>query len=231
MSRFSAGQIALAALLGAMAVIALTLSAIAITGHLAPGDHPIADALQSLPGGPIEEAADVLASAPLETLVWLGAMALAWRQRNTPLLIAGLLVAVSLTANPLIKELVDRARPAAGDARVREHAGGEGFPSGHVQGATLIYGFAWCSLRSAVVPGRAGWAVVLGSIVAAGVVLVIAFDRIYNGVHWPSDVAGGFAFGVLLLAASVFVGRALAGSAPFRRMRDGVAGGAAPRPG
>jgi len=208
----------------AAAIVAAVLTAIAATGHLAPGDRPIANAVQSVPSGEApEEVADVLAHTVTETLVWVAAAFVAWRRKRTALLIAGVFVAVALTANPLIKELVDRARPAVSDLTIRETDAQEGFPSGHVQGATLIFGFAWYALSSMDIRWRV-WA----SCATAVVLLFIAFDRVYNGAHWPSDVVGGFAYGVLLLTLCIIASQTAMRLGPRararRRRRVGMSG-------
>ena len=199
-------QPAIVLVLGVAALVAAMLTAVAATGHLVPGDHPIANAVQSVPGEGPEEIADVLALTVIETVVWIAAAFIAWRRRSAALLIAGVLVALALTANPVIKEIVDRARPAASDLTIRETDAHEGFPSGHVQGATLIYGYLWCAISLMGLRARI-WVTAF----VAAVLLLIAFDRVYNGAHWPSDVVGGFAYGVLLLALCVLAGRGLSG--------------------
>ncbi len=191
--------------LWAMAFFALALTVIAAIGHPTPGDQLTAPAIQSFPGGGLlEEPADLLAHPLVEFLVWLGAAALAWRAGRTDLLIAGVLVALALGTNPLIKDLVERSRPASTQLTVRETATGYGFPSGHTEAATLIYGFLAYSYFSTTASAR--WLVAL---VSGSAVLLIGLDRVYNGVHWPSDVAGGFAFGVVLLAICATVGHRL----------------------
>ena len=43
---------------------------------------------------------------------------------------------------------------------------------------------------------------------AAGVVILMAFDRIYLDVHWESDVIGGILLGAIaLVAATVWLDR------------------------
>ena len=68
------------------------------------------------------------------------------------------------------------------------------WPSGHAQGAVGVYGYLALVLKKA-------WFWVLGG----GIVLLIAFSRIYLGVHTPFDVVSGLFFGGLLLAIWVWV--------------------------
>ena len=63
---------------------------------------------------------------------------------------------------------------------------GPGFPSGHAQISTTVWGvLAWRVRRMWL------WAL---AVVLVG---VISFSRIYNGVHYPHDVVGGLFIGVL----------------------------------
>lgn len=72
------------------------------------------------------------------------------------------------------------------------------FPSGHALFATAFFGglavLLWARLRGA----RARLAVAL---LAAACILLIGFSRIYLGVHYPSDVLGGFAAGIVWVGA------------------------------
>lgn len=136
------------------------------------------------------------------------------RRRDYALAATALLVLGGMALNPAIKELVRRDRPTAADVIVREHAPGFGFPSGHVQSATLAYGSA--AIGAARLAPRMAGLVSAAAIVA---VAAIAFDRVYNGAHWPSDVAGGALIGVLFLIAAVRLPRAVA-----RRVERGTPG-------
>jgi len=72
------------------------------------------------------------------------------------------------------------------------------FPSGHSMSALGIYGVVAAALIALYPHARR-------ATVAAAIVLIaaIGLSRIYLGVHWPSDVLGGFLGGVppLVLAA------------------------------
>jgi undecaprenyl-diphosphatase len=90
------------------------------------------------------------------------------------------------------------------------------FPSGHALFATAFFGgvavLLWARLRG---PGLrlAVW------VVAVAFILLIGFSRIYLGVHYPSDVAGGFAAGTVWVGA-VALGDRLAAHWRPRRSRD-----------
>src|SRR5690606_5201006 len=86
-------------------------------------------------------------------------------------------------------------------------AGGPSFPSGHTTAATV---FALCcvwalSPRVRRDGGRRGMrALWLG---AAGYALVVGWTRVWLGVHWSSDVLGGWLYGTAWcsLAAAVLL--------------------------
>jgi membrane-associated phospholipid phosphatase len=65
------------------------------------------------------------------------------------------------------------------------------FPSGHSMGSMAIYGTVGLAL-SALYPEHRRLALVVTPLLIA----TIGFSRIFLGVHWPSDVAAGFAAGV-----------------------------------
>ena len=68
-----------------------------------------------------------------------------------------------------------------------ETATGYSFPSGHTQGATTFF----ISLAQVV---RRRWF----SITAIVLLLLVGISRMYLGVHWPADVAGGLVIGILM---------------------------------
>jgi len=77
------------------------------------------------------------------------------------------------------------------------------FPSGHVVGAVVLYGFVWFLVASA----RSRWLRWTVRSVCAAIILLSGFDRVWSGAHWPSDVAAAYALGLALLAALVLAYR------------------------
>lgn len=193
-----------------LAAIATLLAFSALSGDPALGDVRVAQAVQDAPlGAAFANIAVVLALPEVEVAVWLVGALVAARTRNWPVLVAAFLVLVALAVNPAMKELIARPRPGANELIIRRIASGYGFPSGHTEMATLLYGFAGASLATVARPVLAR----LGVALAGAAIAVIGFERIYDGAHWPSDVAGGLVFGLLLLMASWFLGQLLVSGA------------------
>jgi undecaprenyl-diphosphatase len=98
----------------------------------------------------------------------------------------------------LLKTLFHRARP-----HVVERLSGGGwysFPSGHAMLGPIVFVFAAILLAREFRAARSlHWWVPIAWFLS----LMIAFSRVYLGVHYPSDVVGG------LLAGSAWVGLAL----------------------
>lgn len=118
-----------------------------------------------------------------------------------------LLVLASAYTNTLFKWLFSRPRPDWISADVAgldvEHS--FGIPSGHSQNAVVVWFFMAGLLA---VHGRR----TLWYSVAACIVLLISFSRLYLGVHFLQDLACGWLLGGLILLANHFVsGRIPAG--------------------
>jgi undecaprenyl-diphosphatase len=100
------------------------------------------------------------------------------------------------------------ARPRPPLSRHVVAATGAAFPSGHSAQAAACYGaVAWVLSRE--LRSRA-WRVTIWS-AAILCTTVVGFSRVYLGVHWPSDVGGGWAVGVGWLAACVAISLGIKG--------------------
>ncbi|WP_307851157.1 phosphatase PAP2 family protein [Nocardiopsis sp. MG754419] len=103
-------------------------------------------------------------------------------------------VIASGVLNNLLKSISYTPRPYWFDARITgyQHHASFGMPSGHSQAAMVVWGYL--GIRS----GRRAlmWA-------AGVVILLVAFSRIYLGVHFISDVVVGLTLGALIVWATL----------------------------
>lgn len=91
----------------------------------------------------------------------------------------------------LLKQFIARPRPSVG-YRVIE-ASGYSFPSGHASVAMALYGLLWYIIFRAL----PSWSLrIIWTIISAFLIGGIAISRVYLGVHYPSDIAAGLAFGI-----------------------------------
>jgi undecaprenyl-diphosphatase len=139
----------------------------------------------------------------ISTIIILALIACAvlWRL-NKKYEIIGLLIAVlgSSVFTYLAKILFDRPRPL--NAAILETSGS--FPSGHATIAVAFYGFlAYLLLREI----KNKLYRVLIVFVTLIVILTIGFSRLYLGVHYFSDVFGGYLAGLVWFWIGVFVNK------------------------
>jgi len=119
-----------------------------------------------------------------------------WDRRECilPLLVT---VLGSAAFDSLGKWVFQRPRPP-GIAVFRETSAS--FPSGHAAAAVALYGFVvYCLWRGPVTAGRRLNLLFAGCFVAAAV----GFSRLYLGVHYLSDVVGGYLLGALWLIIGI----------------------------
>jgi len=185
--------------------LSIALSVLAAGHETLPGDERIIAWAQDrvFPGETLSVA--VRAVTGTEVVLGTGAATavLLWlsgRRREAAFLVAGLLILPLLQSG--LKELVDRPRPAAPLVELRAGYSSPSFPSGHVMSPTFLYGFLlWQSMRPAL-PSALRVPVATWS---ACVLLFGGPPNVWLGVHWPSDVLGGWAWGLVLLVPLVYV--------------------------
>lgn len=199
--RWEVGLLALAALLCAAAFAGVAIDALSGTGIAA--FDPV---VQSR----VAELRTPAAIALMTAVTWLGssaavgAMALAvglWfgkRHRDWGVGIRLVIAIVGIIAlYSVVKLFAARVRPEGALTLGLGYA----FPSGHA--AESLVGFSL--LARIFARGQARWARLAIWTLAVLLVLGVGFSRIYLGVHWLSDVVGGYvlgAFWLLVLAAA-----------------------------
>lgn len=103
-----------------------------------------------------------------------------------------LLLSLSDFANGLLKWTFHLPRPYWIDPQVKALSTeiSYGLPSGHAQSSLTAYGYLAASLKK-----RRAW------LVAAVLIAGVAFSRVYLGVHFFTDILGGWFTGALVLLA------------------------------
>jgi membrane-associated phospholipid phosphatase len=212
-------RLAVALAVLACAFAGLTGWVLARHGHPLSGDLSVhADALQHRTAALTGAAAALSVSA--EVLAYaVAALGGRLALRSRPWWLGAPLGAAALAVGQLLRDglsvAIGRARPPAADwARP---ASGYGFPSGHTTTATLAAGLLCLGLLRAL---RRTWRVAVICVAACWAGAVGA-SRVYLGVHWPTDVLGGWLLGTLLtaLAAPAFFRLAAGRSGPLGAQR------------
>jgi undecaprenyl-diphosphatase len=126
----------------------------------------------------------------LTMVVAVTAIFLALRRRlRSALLVVGATTLGALAVT-LVKALIARSRPDLVERLMEETS--HSFPSGHAANSAIVY----LTLATLLFPLVRGWRM-RGFVLATAMSLVglIGVSRVYLGVHWPSDVLAGWAFG------------------------------------
>ncbi|MHB0884031.1 phosphatase PAP2 family protein [Paenibacillus sp. SEL1] len=141
-----------------------------------------------------------LGSLRMSLIIALGAATLCWVSLRSKAYSFAILS--SFTAmwvlNTLIKEILQRERPSL---QHLVEAGGYSFPSGHAMISMGFFGtiFAiWAIERK--IRGRS---LFLPCALGALLILLIGLSRVYLGVHFPTDIVGGYIAGIIWLVFTV----------------------------
>jgi undecaprenyl-diphosphatase len=199
--------------IGALVAGFVALASGVLAAATEPIDHALLTALRADlgdPHGPLWLERTVLnlsalgSSAVATLVVCVAALFLLLDRRpRQALLVVGVasIAAIGLT---LLKLAVGRERPT-----IVEHyevVGGLSFPSGHTLIAAVLYPTLGMLIASNLKDRRLK---VYVFVVAAVLALLVGFTRVYLGVHYPSDVLGGWLLGLAFAFAAGIVIRSL----------------------
>ncbi|MCY7281204.1 MAG: phosphatase PAP2 family protein [Sphingomonas bacterium] len=119
------------------------------------------------------------------------------RRWRAALALAGIVILGRMTVE-LLKLLIDRPRPYFGPYPVE--IASLSFPSGHSANSMITF----LALALIVAPVRYRSAAVATAVAGS---ILIGVTRPLLGVHWPSDVIGGWAFGIAWVVGGVALSR------------------------
>lgn len=185
---------------GLLLAVTFALTAAAARWDRFAGELRLAREIQRLPAfGPLAEAVRALTTTELVVPIGLvlAAATLIARRGLDGIALAALFLALPAVQSA-VKDIVDRPRP--GDLLdVRGSATSPSFPSGHVMSGTVLFvALAAVLVTSPIRPAfrRAGVTLLLALAAMNGLA------NVYEGVHWPSDVLGGYLWAATLLCAA-----------------------------
>ena len=191
----------------ALAAITGLLSAYGANSSDPAWEAEVIDWVQSVSPDALHQVArfmTVIGRSPISTVIPVVVIVAMWLSGQRHLSIFLSAVAVARILSVVVKELVDRPRPSASVVDVTYQLGGPSFPSGHVLGATLFYGFLiYCAEIS--ISNKPVRRLVQGSL--AVIIVLMGYSRVELGAHWPTDVLGGYAIALLVLGAMVWLHR------------------------
>jgi undecaprenyl-diphosphatase len=170
-------------------------------------------------GYAISNAISLLGSPVTLTILALG-VGLLLAARRQWILLGGWLAAFAGGGllDAVLKLVIRRPRPPYAAAFLHHYSWS--FPSGHAMGSLIGYGMlAYVLVVLRFHRRNAQRSVVLG---AALLIVAIGLSRLYLGVHYFSDVVGGYAAGLLWLSACI------SGLEVARQWRAGAPPAAAP---
>src|SRR5512135_2141401 len=156
--------------------------------------------------------------AGLFALLALGAFLWAWWHRDGEAVVtvtwAALAGLVALAVNQVPVHLLHEPRPYAvlpSALVLISHSADPSAPSDHAVLAAAVATALWLAYPRL---GALAW----------GLALLMAFDRVYVGAHYPSDVALGLAEGTLVAILGAFLTRPLLNFTRARLLRSPLAG-------
>jgi undecaprenyl-diphosphatase len=188
-------------------------------------DHSTASWLNSL------VAAHPLAVSVVKAATWLGSGVVLWSLTGAAAVVLALRRLWRLTAyvlvagagalvlDPVLKVLVGRLRPVV--AHPVAYGTGDSFPSGHALGSMVCYGAVFLVFLPAA---RGAWRRVLTAVIVT-LIAVVGISRLLLGVHYVSDVLGGWALGITWLGLTAFafeLSRHLAGQPVTDPVTEGL---------
>ena len=129
----------------------------------------------------------------LRVAAGIAAVVLWFRGRRRAALLVVVTTAGAAVLSGVTKALVHRVRPIVNHPVDR--AGGGSFPSGHALTSIVVLGLAVVILRPML---SGGWRTLV-TVTAALLVVGVGFSRLILGVHYVSDVIGGWIIGIAWL--------------------------------
>lgn len=189
-------------------IAAVTLSIAVALDDVLPGEARVLREIQSWDwlGGAFADTVRFVTTTQVVVISGIAVAVALWLlgERRAAVTLAIALALLEI-AQPSIKEIVDRPRPSAGLVEIRGSITSPSFPSGHVMSPTVLYG-----VLATLAMKRGAWSSALRATIvvfSALLLLATALVNLYLGVHWPTDVIGGWLWGAVVGCAAFAIAR------------------------
>ncbi len=200
----------LAAIVIALAVVASILGIVSAGDNVLGWDVSLAKWIQNWQGSLGERLytiGDILGTTSIAAAITVVALIIAIALKQMQISVFLVLVLLLRLAGIQLKPLFDSPRPTEEHLRLLETFDGTGYPSGHSMTVAMVSAMlvliSWRNLSDV----RLKWAI---SAIAAIAITLVGWSRVWSGAHWPSDVLGGWGYGIALVLGAWILSDAIA---------------------
>lgn len=137
-----------------------------------------------------------------------------WKKHRREAVVFAVVLAMTLVINLLLKEMIQRPRPSLDPLSDLQSYS---FPSGHAMNAFVFYALLFRFIFHFTNRSELGFILAFCSII---LIFLVGLSRVYLGVHYLSDVVGGFVGGFWVVITAILVERTLTFYRLFRGRRS-----------
>jgi len=182
-------------LIGALLLLFIVVTGLVITNNTLAFDNTIYNYISSIRCDFLDMFFKIITkSANVITVICLLIILLLVIKDNNRYIL-GITAIITIVVNNLIKVIIMRPRPSH-EALINQ--GGYSYPSGHTMISVAIYGFLIYYTFKKINDKKIKTIII--SLLTI-LIILIGISRIYLGVHYPSDVIGGY-----LLSLTILIG-------------------------